>query len=264
MNRRADTYQEDGRVRATHGRAVPRAAGGLLLAVLLFAGLPAPLSWAQSDHGFQFVRVRFEDGRSGGRRWGGGAWSHDHPTAELNLYEALKRTTGVHVDGPPLVLTLDDERIFEYPLLYLCEPGYWQLSDEQAVNLRDYLQRGGFILFDDFGGAPEWNNLLEQMRRVLPDRAFVEIPPEHPIWDIYFDIDPVAAPANVSPRWGQVFSPADDRYLAIFDDEGRMIALACLNQDIGDGWEWPEQNFENASTISFQMGINFLMYALTH
>jgi hypothetical protein len=43
-----------------------------------------------------------------------------------------------------------------------------------------------------------------------------------------------------------------------------MVALMCYNQDIGDGWEWPERNFEDASTTAFQMGINFLMYALTH
>ncbi|GIV60568.1 MAG: hypothetical protein KatS3mg043_1657 [Rhodothermaceae bacterium] len=229
-----------------------------LLAVLLLLG--PDVAAAQGDHGFRFVRIRYEDVRGEGRRFGGAAWAHDYPTAELNFYEALNRTTRIYVEGPPLVLTLDDPRLFEYPVLYLCEPGYWEMTDEQAARLRQYLDRGGFILFDDFRGEYEWINLVRQMKRVYPDRDFIELPPEHPVWRIYFDIDPVEAPSLVSGG----FSKYEDRYLALFDDEGRMVALANRNQDIGDGWEWPEQNFDQASTISFQMGINFVMYALTH
>ena len=99
------------------------------------------------------------------------------------------------------------------------------------------------------------------MKRVFPDLEPEEISPDHPIWDIYFDVDPVAAPSLVSRR---EYDQGEDRYMAYFDDKGRMMALANHNQDIGDGWEWPDRNFQNASTISFQMGINFVMYALTH
>lgn len=217
--------------------------------------------FAQGDHGFRFVRIQFEDGMSSGWRRGGEAWSHDHPTGELNLYEALKRTTNIHVEGPPLVLTLKDERIFEYPVLYLCEPGFWTMDEEEVENLSEYLRRGGFILFDDFRGDREWAQFYEQMKRVLPDEEPVPLPPEHPVWSIYYDVDPVAAPSNVSGGW---FSHEDDQYLAFFGEDGRMVALACYNQDIGDGWEWPERNLADASTISFQMGVNFLIYAFTH
>ncbi|MFQ5571755.1 MAG: DUF4159 domain-containing protein [Rhodothermales bacterium] len=239
----------------------------LAIISLLILGLLVPVntSIAQGDYGFQFVRVRYDSGGGGGfRGFGGAPWRHDWPTAEQNLYEALKRTTNIHVEGEPLVLTLDDERIFEHPLLYLSEPGYWHMSEEEVETLREYLKRGGFILFDDFGGQPEWENLVYQMKRIFPDRDFVDIPPDHPIWDIYYDIDPVEAPSNVSPRWGRAYGKYDDQYLALLDDDGRMVALSCFNQDIGDGWEWPDQNLEQASTISFQMGINFVMYALTH
>ena len=60
------------------------------------------------------------------------------------------------------------------------------------------------------------------------------------------------------------YSKDDDTYIAYFDSNGRIVALACYNQDIGDGWEYPERSLGDASTISFQMGINFLIYALTH
>jgi hypothetical protein len=112
-------------------------------------------------------------------------------------------------------------------------------------------------------GADEWEQLYSQIRRVYPDREPVEIPPDHPIWHIYYDVDPVAAPSLVGGRrgWGNGW---EDRYFGVFDDAGRMLMLICFNQDIGDGWEWPDRNFADASLISFQMGINFLIYALTH
>ncbi|MFB3131281.1 MAG: DUF4159 domain-containing protein, partial [Rhodothermales bacterium] len=169
-----------------------------LLILLLLAGgvFLADTAQAQADYGFRFVRIRFEgpggdDGFGGGRRgrgrFGYGAWAHDYPTAEENFYIALKRTTAIHVEEPYLILGLDDDRIFEYPFLYLCEPGYWNMTDEEVERLREYLNRGGFILFDDFGGQREWFLFYEQMKRVFPDLEPEEISPDHPIWDIYFD-----------------------------------------------------------------------------
>jgi hypothetical protein len=234
---------------------------GVLLSVLPFP--PAPVQ-AQEDHGFQFVRIQYGEDGGGGSPFGGRGrggndmWAHDYPTAELNLYEALKRTTNVHITGENLVMTLKDERIFEYPVLYLCEPGYWYPDDEDIANLREYLDRGGFILFDDFDGERDWRNFYAQMKRVFPDQEPTQIPPNHSVWSIYYDIDPDAAPAVT------MFGNDVDQYYAYFTEDGRMAAFVCFNQDIGDGWEWPDRNLADASTISFQMGINFLIYAFTH
>lgn len=236
----------------------------LRIMLIVLAGLVVvePAS-GQGDHGFRFVRIQFESNAPGIRPRGGAPWSHDHPRAELHFYEALERTTRIYVEGPPLVLTLKDERIFEYPVLYLCEPGYWEMDDDEVENLRAYLRRGGFILFDDFRGGREWRQLYAQLKRVFPEREPVELPPDHRIWNIYYEVDPIAAPSLVGGR-GFSFTSLEDRYYALFDDRGRMMALICYNQDVGDGWEWPERNVEEASTTAFQMGINFVMYALTH
>lgn len=234
---------------------------GIVL-ILLAGFVVAEPAVEPPDHGFRFVRIQFDSNAPGMRPRGGDPWSHDHPRAELHFYEALERTTHIYVEGPPLVLTLKDERIFEHPFLYLCEPGYWEMDNEEVENLRAYLRRGGFIMFDDFRGADEWQQLYDQLKRVFPDREPVEIPPDHPVWSIYYDVDPVAVPSLVGG--GFSFTEYEDQYFALFDDRGRMMALICYNQDVGDGWEWPERNFENASTTAFQMGINFLMYALTH
>lgn len=214
------------------------------------------------DHGFRFVRVKYRSVRSS--RWGGATWAYDYPTAEKNLYEALERASNVHLAGPPLVLTLDDERIFDHPILYLTEPGYWAAGEKDIENLKKYFARGGFMIIDDFhdrpGGAPrQWDNFYHNIKRVFPDREVVELSSSHPIWSIYYDIDPGAA-ASTKPDFGR----QDDAYYAIFDDQGRMMTVICYNQDIGDGWEWPGRNLADASTVSFQMAINFIMYALTH
>jgi Domain of unknown function (DUF4159) len=237
----------------------------LLLVLILAAMLPAmPHAAAQSDEGFRFVRIQYGEPEDEGRRFrrGGAQWAHDYPTAELNLHMALERTTGIRVAGEPLLLTLGDDRIFEYPFIYLCEPGYWNMEEDEVEKLREYLDRGGFIMFDDFGSEIELMQLTMQMERVYPDREPQEIPNDHPIWSIFFDVDPVSAPSLVGGRG--YFSDTDDRYLAYFDDNGRIVAIACFNQDLGDGWEWPERSLADASTISFQMGINFIVYAMTH
>ena len=230
--------------------------------ILLLSLLTVPASRAQDDHGFRFVRIKYNSTADGWRSRGGDPWSHDYPRAELHLYEALERTTQVYVEGPPLVLTLTDDRIFEYPVLYLCEPGYWSMTEEELGNLKEYLRRGGFILFDDFRGQRELDRLRVELDRLFPDREPVRIPPDHFIWSIYYEVDPVAAPSLVSGGWG--YDDHEDQYFGLFDDDGRMMALLCYNQDIGDGWEWPEQNVQDASTTAFQMGVNFLLYALTH
>ena len=223
----------------------------------------APATPSASDYGFRFVRIKYQS--TGGSRWGRSTWAYDHPAAERNLYKALKRTTNIHLDGQPIVLSLTDDRIFEHPILYLTEPGYWLTNDEEVENLKKFFDRGGFMIIDDFhdyqGATPQWDNFYRNIKRIFPDREPVKLDPSHPIWHIYYDIDPIEA---ASTKSYEGVGKYDDEYYAIFDDNGRMMAVICYNQDIGDGWEWPGRNLANASTVSFQMAINFITYAFTH
>ena len=229
----------------------------------------APFQTPHGDFGFRFVRIRYQS--PSGRR--SRAWATDYPTAERNLHEAIARTTNIHLEGPPIVLDLTDDRIFEHPVLYLTEPGYWMTNDEEVANLRRYLDRGGFLIIDDFHDygrghvGPQWNNMYDNIKQVYPDREPVELTAEHPIWSIYYDIDPDAAISTKNRGrggYGMRFGPLDDIYYGLFDNTGRMVIVISYNQDIGDGWEWPDRNLADASTVSFQMAINFIMYALTH
>lgn len=242
----------------------------LLICLIPFASAGAQAPPVVAGESFRFVRVKYESntGGDGGRwgRWRSNAWATDWPTAEINLHQAIERTTRIPLAGEPIVLTLKDDNIFQYPVLYITEPGYWYLDDEEAENLRLYLDRGGFLIVDDFHDygrgmtGPQWDNFYMNIKKVLPDKEPVELPQAHPIWSIFYDVDPLAAVSTKRGHWAE----DDDVYYAMYDDRGRMIVVICYNQDIGDGWEWPGRNLGEASTVSFQMAINFIMYALSH
>lgn len=246
--------------------------------VIVLALLTSPhSSFAQSNssslqEGFQFVRIQYESNSGRSRYWGGrGPWAYDWPTAERNLHMAIDRTTDIPLAGPPIVLTFQDEEIFQFPILYLCEPGYWYLPEEDVENIRKYLERGGFLIIDDFHDDGDgvtgwqWENFYMNLKQIFPDKEPVQLEESHPIWRIFYNIDPLSA-RSTKLQSGEVpwLDDDDDLYYAIYDDYGRMVMVICYNQDIGDGWEWPERNMGEASTVSFQMAINFIMYALSH
>ena len=246
------------------------------LLAIFFCGILAAPAHAQFEpppivegESFRFVRVKYDDNDGfGGGRYGwrrNGAWATDWPAADFNLHQAIERTTEIPLAGNPIVLTFRDKDIFQYPVLYLTEPGYWLLHDDEAENFREYVDRGGFVIIDDFHDysnrvtGPQWDNFYMNIKRVFPEYEPIELPQDHPVWSIFYDIDPLSA---ISTK-GR-FDYDEDVYYGIFDDNGRMMVVICYNQDIGDGWEWPGRNLGEASTVSFQMAINFIMYALSH
>ncbi len=218
---------------------------------------------AQTPDDYRFVRVQYESIPYARR---GRVWATDWPAAERNLHEAITRTTNIPLAGEPTYMSLENEEIFKHPILYITEPGYWMTNQKEVENMKKYFDRGGFMIIDDFhdygpGKGPQWNNMYNNIKRVFPDREPVRLEPDHPIWSIYYDVDPVEARSTK----GRMFSKYDDQYYAIYDDNGRMVSVICYNQDIGDGWEWPGRlSIADASSVSFQMAINFIVYAMTH
>ncbi|MEZ4699314.1 MAG: DUF4159 domain-containing protein [Rhodothermales bacterium] len=244
-----------------------------ILAILLVAPPPETVQAQSPDVAFQFVRVKYESNGNGRRGWGRrgmGIWATDYPTADLNLHQAIERTTQIPLGGDPLVFTLKDKAILDYPVLYITEPGYWYIDEEEVAGLREYLDRGGFLIIDDFHDfgdgqkGPQWENMYMNMKQVYPEREPVLLPNDHPIWSIFYDIDPLAALSTKMRGEVGWLDYDDDEYYGIFDDNGRLMVVICYNQDIGDGWEWPGRHLGEASTVSFQMAINFIMWALTH
>jgi uncharacterized protein DUF4159 len=220
--------------------------------------LPARMPAVQYDSHFAFTRIRY-----GTRVGGNGGWEHDYPTADKNFSAILDYITNmrVHLDGSN-ILDLEDPRIFENPVIYMSEPGYWTTDELEAANLRTYLLKGGFIIFDDFDGDAEWRNLVTQMKVVLPEHDFIRLDVTHPIFQSFYGLKSLNIPHPMLPGIEPVF-------LALFDNNrqsGRMMAIANWNNDIGDYWEWSAEGlYGEASTAdAYRLGVDLLVYEMTH
>ncbi len=211
------------------------------------------------DGSFTFTRIRYS---SGLRSFGGASWAHDYPAADRNVSAIIDYVTNLRVrlDGTNVV-TLDDPRLFDNPIIYVSEPGFWAIRDSEAVNLRHYLLKGGFVIFDDFDGDDQWNNMAAQMAKALPDHKFLDIGPEHPIFHSFFDVSGLDVPhpgIRVRPIYRAIFENNDP--------SRRMIALANHNNDIAEYWEWSAEGLYNPDPTNnaYRLGVNYIVYQLTH
>jgi len=228
---------------------------------------------------FTFVRIKYES--IGGRGRGGGGWRTDYRDSDLNFSLRLQQLTSLKVDPEPIVLELTDQRLFDFPFIYIIEPGALYFSEAEVKALRKYCLNGGFLMVDDFWGDYQYENLREQLARVFPDRAPFEVPLEHEIFHCVYDLKekPQVPAINAAYRmqngevgsWENAADGSDTRtphYRAITDDKDRIMVFICHNTDLGDGWEREGEDpwyFEEFSVKrAYPMGINIVTYAMTH
>jgi Domain of unknown function (DUF4159) len=264
------------------------------------AGVP---NWNVDEHFkkdvFTFVRIEYDSfGRGGfggggfgggGRRrggfggfggYGGGRWATDFPDSDLNFSFRLQQLTSLKVNPVPIVRRLTDDDLFDYPFIYIIEPGGLTFSPEEGTRLRQYLLNGGFLMVDDFWGDYELNNFLEQMKRqVFPEDQYdpKELPLDHLIFRCVYplkekpqvpSIHSWGGPGGPTFEYGHGGNTQQVHYMGINDDKGRLMAIICHNTDLGDGWEREgesEEYFrEFSEKKSYPMGINIVTYAMTH
>ena len=219
---------------------------------------------------FTFVRVEYDSSRRGRGR--GGKWQTDYPDADLNLSFRLKELTSLEVDPNGKILRLTDPELFDYPFIYLIEPGDMLLDEAEVIALRNYLSKGGFLMVDDFWGEREWKNFYREIKRVFPNREPEEVPLEHEIFHIVYNLDrkPMipSVHAYLSGYETERYDAEEPHYRGIFDDDRRIMAFICHNTDLGDGWEREGVDrgyFETYSEpYAYPLGINIIVYALTH
>jgi hypothetical protein len=219
---------------------------------------------APYDGLYHFVRVRYGAGEGGFgfRRRGGAQWSHDYPRADRNFLKIVSETTFVSAltEGSN-VLTLDDPELFKFPLAYIVEPGFWHPTDEEARALGEYLEKGGFLIVDDFRGPYELDNLEQQLRRVLPDRSLFLIDETNAVFDSFFRIVPEAV---IPPYGGQ-----PPIWYGIYEDNDptrRLQVVVNYNNDIAEYWEYSDFGYYpiDLSNEAYKLGVNYVVYALTH
>lgn len=225
--------------------------------------IPPPPEW----HEFYFTRAAYSSyGRGWGRR--NNSWATDYPKSDRQFLTVLQRLTNLDAFSYENAVLLTDERIRRYPFLYALEVGYMSLSPEEVEGLREYLMAGGFLVIDDFWGTQEWLQFESQMGLVLPNRPIVQLELEHPVFSTFYDIDEILqVPAY--GRWGGRTSERDGfvpHVKGIHDDDGRLMVIVNWNTDLGDAWEWAEQPDYplQFSTFAFQMGVNMIIYAMSH
>jgi hypothetical protein len=213
----------------------------------------------------------------GGREFPG-YWTMDYPRSDRHLLQGVRRLTRIDSRSVEQVVSLDGtDEVYNWPVMYAVEVGHWQLPDDEAKQLREYLLRGGFLMVDDFHGTapyrgiPEWQIFTESMDKVFPDRSIEDIPDRDPIFHTIYDLDerfqvPGAQyfDSNLTYEAGETGKQAHWR--AIRDSQGRIIVAICHNMDLGDAWEWsddPKYN-EKWAGLAYRIAMNYFIYDLAH
>jgi hypothetical protein len=218
------------------------------------------------DGRFTFFRVRFipiEGERGWGRRanrW----WDHDTPRAEIHFMKILMELTNIrpYMDGGA-IYAFGDKESFKYPIAYVSEPGHWSMNEQELKGVRDYIAKGGFIIFDDFAGR-DWLNLEERWREAFPNSQWVKLDTSHPIFDSFFRIESLDFSMPAGPLTG---SPSE--FYGAFEDNDpskRLIAIANYNNDLGDYMEWSDEEAVPIalSNQAYRLMVNYVVYAMTH
>lgn len=249
--------------------AMPAGAGTGALPVR-DAGSADPLQEynAPYDGLYHFVRIQFDVSR-GGRGFGGWGrrgreplWAHDYPRAERNFLSIMDETTFVRSQTQGSnVFTFSDPELFRFPIAYIVEVGAWDPSDEDVEALGEYLRKGGFLIVDDFRGRWELDNLEFHLRRALPELNMVTVEPTDEIFDTFFRV----VPDQVIPPYGG----EPPLWYGIYEDNDRtkrLMVMINANNDLAEYWEYSDRGYYpiDLSNEAYKLGVNYVVYALTH
>ncbi len=216
------------------------------------------------DGRFTFARIKYR----GSERWSGRegpGWSHDYPDAEEHFMRIMREVTSLNPfisQGPMLggvIVALDDPLLFKYPVAYLSEPGGWHPTTKEQEGLRTYLQKGGFLIVDDFPYF-SWGNFQDVMAQVLPGAKLMQLTGQEPIFDAFYKVDL----SIIRSEYG-----GTPIYFGIYEDNDpskRLLVIANYINDIGESWQWSGQGWFPVaeSNEAYKLGVNYLIYALTH
>jgi hypothetical protein len=256
----------------------------LFLVVASAVGVLAQRRWYQSpvdapiskappyDGKFTFARLKFSTGPGGYYYFGLPAWAHgyipiqqrgENSRSEDDLSKILNAVTniGIHLDGTKVV-DVGDPELFQYPVTYATEAGFMQLSDKDVVNLREYLLKGGFIIFDDFRAPYDWEPFADNIRRMFPNEQLQQLDITHPIFHSFFDIKTLEF-HQAYDRGG----PAQFWGLYPNNDHSKPLRLiANFNNDVSQYWQWSDTGYSpvDLSNEAFKLGVNYVIYGMTH
>jgi hypothetical protein len=230
-------------------------------------GRSGDISYPSAGSEFTFIRMIY----SGLGGWGYyKSWYTDWPKSDRQFLIGLRRLTSIKAAEREKTIAPTSPEVYRYPFIYSVECGHWNLTDAEVDSLREYLERGGLLFCDDFWGSWEWANFERNLRRVLPGCEIVEIPQDHELFHCYYDIDRLIQVPNVGNGIYDGTTYEQDGYVpycrGVFNEKGRLMVIINWNTDLGDAWEWADLPGYPAkySTYAYKIGINAIMYAMTH
>lgn len=216
------------------------------------------------DGRFTFLRVRFEPyGSSEGFGWRvDRKWDHDTPRAEIHFMKILSELTTIRpfMNGGT-ILGFDDPAIFKYPIAYVSEPGFWTLSEKERTSLQAYVNKGGFVIFDDFA-SEHWYNFERRWTEAFPNLKIVPLDKSNPIFDAFYRIDDLDSFTH--PYMGlksEFYGAYEDN-----DPKKRLVMIANFNNDIGDYMEFSDEAWLPIALTNeaYKLAVNYVVYAMTH
>ena len=235
-------------------------------------GRPPTVRNVTYDGRFTFARVRYETAPGG--YWAGGrpSWAHGYPAAEESLMRIMNDLSylGPRIDGFNVV-TLDDPELFRHPIAYIIEVGWWTLTDRQAAALRAYIQKGGFVIVDDFktfgwrgNSSGGWDPFEANMNRVLPGVRYFPMEASHPIFNSFFKIG-----AHVLDRFPQAYNSGRPIFRGVYEDNDprkRLLMIINYNTDVSQYWEWSGRGLRpvDDTNEAYKLGVNYLIYGMMH
>jgi len=232
------------------------------------------LMYPNHPNGLFSGRGRFARGFRFMRDWreGGSSWTQDYPRADRHFAQALRRLTRIQARSLEQPVNPDDvDDFFNWPWLCAGEMGDWKLTEDQAKTVREFLLRGGFIMMDDFWGSEEYARFDESMRLIFPDRKVVDLDSKDAIFHTVYDLDDryqVLGDWGLYPNNYMYMRAAGTtaHWLGVYDDRNRVMVAICFNSDIGDSWEWADSPRypEKFSALGIRIGVNYVIYAMTH
>jgi hypothetical protein len=192
-------------------------------------------------------------------------WSYDYPEMEQNVTNLLPAISALTPNpNGSNIMRMDDPELLKFPIAYLSEPGYWFPSESEVLGLRNYINKGGFLIVDDFHFAEEWAVFEAAMMRVLPDAKIERLSITHPIFNTFFKIKTLAVPypGPLGERGliGEFYGIHDLNH-----PSRRLKVVIDYNMDIGDYMEWSGQGvfLMDPTNEAFKFFINYLIYGLT-
>jgi hypothetical protein len=223
-----------------------------------------PDAWEKTE--FAFARLRYRSG--GGGRFRGGRWGIDANKSERQFIQGLRRLTRIHARSVEEIVDIDSDEIFDWPWIYAVGPGGWVLSESQAKRLRQYFERGGTLMVDDFHNESEWAGFMSGINQVLPGHEVVDLENGDQILHIAYDLSERYRVPGLNVVHGSQIERGgvDPHFRAVLDSKGRVQVQIFFNMDLGDAWEWADlpEYPEKYASMAYRLGVNYILYSLTH